>query len=1565
MSAAAARLEPRLLRSTPGRMRVALGGWDGGAATEVDRSIAELPGVTSARASAVTRNALVCFDREATSAEALLAELHRLRWRGRGRARAHAAARREPRVRRARIAVRGIDRDPRLARAVVERLRRRPGVRRAVASATTGRVLVEVSEHEVDFEDLLSELADLELPEVDGEDRPSHPLDPAPLIQGSARLIGSALGLGVLAARRARERAGAPVGGGAPAVAAGVVGTLEGLPFVRDALREALGRDRAQLALGGAAVVSLTLAGSPLGLALTGATALRLVTEVRARRAAWEDYERRLAGAAPAEPGAVVRLEAGDRAPLHGRVIEGAGSAIGLDGLPDPLAPGAELPAGARVLGGPFVVELLGQRPFTPQPRPGAPPPTPLDRYLALLAPASLACAGVAAVAARSLGAGLTALLLINPRPALIGAEAADASASARVLRAGVIVVGTRPERAVRRPDLLLLDGPRVLTDGYEATAVVPLAGGDPAVLGARAAAVAAAAGAHAAPADHPAVRRARERGEEALVLREEGGGRALAIVRLRPRLAPGVAELVAACRRQGIELALREEGDRRAARALARRADVPLIVEADLTDVVRERQRAGARVAVVSDSPRAAEAFEACDLAIGIASGRGGRFAARADLLAPDLAAVGAIVAAARRREDAVAASIGLSVAANVAGAAWGLRGGAGLVRASYATYGAALAAIGAGWLRLRGGARPRSLVARLVDPRPERWGRREAGDVLAAVGSSAEGLSAAEAAARRERRPEPRERGALASAALDQLRSPLIGVLGAGAALSLAVGALADVGIIGAVLAANVAIGAWQERQAGRAAEALRRMGAASARVLRDGEALTVPADEVVVGDVLLLAPGDHVAADARLLAADALELDEAALTGESLPVAKSARDGPDTARVVLEGSDVTVGAGRAVAVAVGERTRLGATAAALTLHETRESPLGARLDRLFRQGLPLVAAGGALVAAAGVLWGGQLAAQLALGASVAIAAVPEGLPLLAGVAEAAVARRLARRGAIVRRLASTEALGRVDVACADKTGTLTQGRLALRLLATLDEETDADDVRAPALRDLLRVAAQASPHPAATDAVAHPTDVAIVEGAERAGLGGELRAPRSEEAPFDPARAFHAARVDGRLCVKGAPEVLAPRCAHVRAGGERRPLDDAGRARLLDAAERLAARGLRVLMVAEGGRETSLEDPQELTALGFVGIADPLRPGVREAVARCRAAGVRLVMLTGDHPETARAIAHEAGIAVDGEEVLTGAELIDLDDGELDARLERATVIARITPLDKVRIVESLRRRGHTVAMTGDGVNDAPALRLADVGVAMGAAGTEVARQAADVVLADDDFATLVEALVEGRGFWRNVRRSLGLLLGGNLGELGLMAGASLLGGAAALTTRQILTVNLVTDVLPALAVAVQPPEHRDLSGLAREGAGAFDAPLRAEILRRGAATAAPALGAFLLAGALGLPAGTVAFGSVVATQLAQTLDVGRAEGTLTRPVLLAVGGSGGLLAATLTVAPLRRFLGLAAPGALGTALILASAAAAVALARALAAEPPAPHARPRPARAPAPA
>jgi calcium-translocating P-type ATPase len=728
---------------------------------------------------------------------------------------------------------------------------------------------------------------------------------------------------------------------------------------------------------------------------------------------------------------------------------------------------------------------------------------------------------------------------------------------------------------------------------------------------------------------------------------------------------------------------------------------------------------------------------------------------------------------------------------------------------------------------------------------------------------------------------------------------------------------------------------VGAWQERQAGEAARALEQMGGATARVLRDGTVGEVAADEVVKGDIVVIGAGDRVVADARLIEADSLEVDEAALTGESLPVTKSPEaDDPET-RVVLEGGDVTVGSGKAVVVAVGEGTRLGATAAAIAVEETRESPLGERLDQLFKQGMPVVLAGGALVTIAGIAWGGAPLAQLAIGASVAVAAVPEGLPLLAGVSEAAVARRLATRSALVRRLTAVEALGRVDVVCSDKTGTLTRGTLEVTAIDDLQRTTGISSELPDRAAHVLMAAGLASPPPDSPDALAHPTDAAVLAAAKRAGLESELGAPRKSEAPFDPARSLHATSVRDRVFVKGAAEAVVPRCEWITApDGSATPLDETGQRELLERAEALSADGLRVLMVAEGPAETQVDDPRKLTALGFVGISDPIRPGVAEAVARCHDAGIRVVMLTGDHPATARKIAGDLGLAIEPEAVMTGDEIEQLQNGELGERLTEVSVVARITPIDKVRIVECLQEAGHTVAMTGDGVNDAPALRLADVGVAMGVGGTEVARQAADLVLADDRFETLTEALIEGRSLWQNLHGALGLLLGGNLGEVALMAGIAAVGRGTVLSARQILTINLVTDVLPAVSVAAQPPRERELEWLTPAARDSFDRQLVRAIATRAIATAVPALAAVVAAPLVGGQASAIAFGSIVCTQLAQTVQAGVSRGQLSLPVIGAFAGSGGVTALSFALPPLRRFLGLPVPTAGSLALIAAT-------------------------------
>ncbi|MCW3047790.1 MAG: family hydrolase [Solirubrobacterales bacterium] len=1584
---------PRVVHSLPGRARIHVPAWSGTAPAALEARLARSGGIRRARASRHTRNVLVEYDRDRLDEAAVVRRLVRAVRETRAATGRAPEARVEPPTgrilvthaspRRARIAVHGLDRDPDIARRLVERIGARPGVRRVVPSPLTGRVLVEFEKNVGDLQAILDDIADIEPPARDEDQRPAHPLDPAPIIEGAARVAGAALGLTVLLVRRATGSEDAPVKGSWPGEVVGAVVLLESVRPVSHKLEDLLGHERKELLFAGVTIVSLTSAGSVLGLVFAGASGLRVLTEALARRAAWREYERRLGDEPPAYPGAVLTLDAGRRVPMRGRVIAGAAIGQDRDGAPQPLVAGVWVEAGVRIHGGPVTIELAGED-SSPG---GAPVPVPArtpfvyDAYLRAMPVAAVVAAAGTGIATRSLGRALTALLIVNPRPALSGAEHADRGAAARILRAGVTIVGSRPERPVRRPDIVVVDGARTLCDGWELRdAVATGEDHDRAGVLALAGAVATAAGSpwgtalpgearivathgafdgHAASADidgqrwtvAPADRSTgvaslpAKPGHYLLVVRRDRDGYVAGVLALRPHLAGGTSELVATCRARGVRLELVSARGTETVRDVAERAGVPVVVGAADERVAAMRAE-GLVVEIVGDSADSAAAFDAADLAIGLTSGLSGQFGARADLLAPRLEAVGAIVEAGVRHDLALRDATLFSLASNVAGGAWAIRTAPPFRAAGKPVLLGGLAAMLDATVRLGGGRRERTVTERLADPLPELWGRRDRGEVLRQLTSTRDGLTWEEAARRWVAPVETADRRVFVDAVAQQLASPLAAFLAGGAALSLSIGAAGDAAMIGAVVVANALVGGWQEHRAGNATRALHQMGPPLARVLRDGREEEIPAGRVVPGDVLVLVSGDRIPADARLLETVALETDEAALTGESIPVAKWADNGTDASRVVLEGTDVTTGTGRAVVVAVGPDTRLGAIAVALGENGRGPNPLDERLGQIMWRALPFIALGGALVAGPGIAFGRPVIQQLALGASIAIAAVPEGLPLLAGVAEAGVARRLARRHALVTRLSAVEALGRVDVACTDKTGTLTTGRLALRCVADTAGEAAAPEALPPRLREVLRTAALASPAPGGAAAAAHPTDVAVLDGARAAGIAnGEGR--REAETPFDPTRSFHATVVDGRLCLKGAAEVLVPRCTHVRTPDGDRPLDEAGREELLRRAAELAAEGLRVLLVAEGEPDAAIDDPHGLVAIGFVGIGDPVRPTSRAAVARCREAGVRVLMLTGDHPATARAVARQVGLPSDDEHILTGAELAALDDDELPRRLEQATVIARSTPLDKLRIIEALRLGGHVVAMTGDGVNDAPALRLADVGVAMGRHGTEVARHAADLVLTDDDFATLAEALVEGRVFWGNMRRALGLLLGGNAGEVATIVAAGATGLGTSLGTRQVLTVNLVSDVLPAMTVAMKAPHHRDLAALSREDSTALDAPLRSEILRRAAGTAVPSLGACLLAAALLGPqaVGPVAFLSVMGTQLAQTLAMGWTDGRPDPAIAAAVAGSVGALAIGAALPATRAFLGLGGLTPAGIGLALGASVAAPLFVRAL--------------------
>ncbi len=735
---------PRVLHSLPDRLRVHLPAWSGDGPAQVELRLRRLPGVRRVQANPLTGNVVIGFDPRTTSEGILLSAL------APNGAPAEVPEEERPlppvvveeeegTLRRAAIAVRGLDRDPRVARRVLDGLRRFLGVH-ATTSPLTGRVLVEYDEDRVDLRELLAKVAEVELPDLPGEDRPAHPLDRAPLLHGALRTLGAVLGLGWLALRRLVGLTEPPRGARSAALATGVLGLLRSFPVVRNGLRRLFGRHPTDLAFGLAGIVTLTFSRSPLGLALTGTQALLLWREVRHRRASWLGYEEALGGSAAAEPGAVIRLKPGETAPLAAHVIEGLGTVLGRDGLPRQLTPGAHLSAGARLVSGALCLQLEGGKPFLPQPRPAPLAPSLYSRYLGAVGPLALGYAAVMALFTRSLARTFEALLLVNPRPALIGMEAANLDAADRLLRAGVTVIGTRPKRAVRLPDVLLVDGPRVLTEGLEVGGVIPLAPGlDVADVLLLAGDVSTAAGrpwgdafprAADAPADGgsfnglwasapvrgrvyglgppeddlPQVDLLLPEGGYLLALSDVEGDRPLGLVALRPRVSPAAGRLVQACRRLGVRLEMLPAGAPLAARGVARRAGVALADSDDPVAVIRERQREGALVAFLSDSAHAAPGFADCDLAIGLSWGQHNRFPARADLLAPDLARVAAVVEAGARRERAVRDAVGFSAAANVAGVLAGFQGRLGVAGASRAVYLAALAALADGWLRLRG---------------------------------------------------------------------------------------------------------------------------------------------------------------------------------------------------------------------------------------------------------------------------------------------------------------------------------------------------------------------------------------------------------------------------------------------------------------------------------------------------------------------------------------------------------------------------------------------------------------------------------------------------------------------------------------------------------------------------------------------------------------------------------------------------------------------------------------------------------------------------------------------
>jgi Ca2+-transporting ATPase len=745
---------------------------------------------------------------------------------------------------------------------------------------------------------------------------------------------------------------------------------------------------------------------------------------------------------------------------------------------------------------------------------------------------------------------------------------------------------------------------------------------------------------------------------------------------------------------------------------------------------------------------------------------------------------------------------------------------------------------------------------------------------DLLARVGVADDGLSLEDAAARlakhgRNELPEP-EKDPWWRRLLEQFKDPLVLTLLAAATVAGALAQFADAIAILLIVILNAIIGFYQEKRAEAALEALKKLAAPNARVVRNGKSMVIDAAEVVPGDVLEIEAGDAVAADARLTQTYDLASEEAALTGESMPRGKDALaavapDAPlgDRETMIYTGTVIVRGKGRAVVTATGPGTELGRIGAMLASIGDQQTPLEERLDNFGKIILRVCLGTSAVLMAWGfarpILIGGEARpwhSILLEAVALAVAAIPEGLPAITTITLALGMQRMARRGAIVRKLPAVETLGAATIICSDKTGTLTKNEMTVRELYTYGtrykvtgegyapegaittEDGKSLDERLPdPLEKTLRTAALCNNARLQLDdaekrwkVLGDPTEGALLTLAAKADMPQEsVRSSISvvSELPFDSTRkrmtvVTRDARGRAVAHVKGGLDVLLERCESVFTDDGPTPLTEAMREEIQKVADDMSRRALRVLAfcgrveVEATGDADAIE--HHLTFLGIAGMMDPPRPEVIAAVDTCSKAGIRAVMITGDHKLTAQAIAEEIGMWAPDDRVITGSELDAHDDDALDKDLMQLRVFARTTPEQKLRIVRAFKRAGHVVAMTGDGVNDAPALREANIGVAMGKMGTDVARQAADLVLSDDNFATIVDAVREGRAIYRNIQKFIFFLLSSNMGLVVTVFVVSFFGAWPPLTPLMVLWINLVTNGAPALALGIDPPDKR---------------------------------------------------------------------------------------------------------------------------------------------------
>ena len=1330
--------------------------------------------------------------------------------------------------------------------------------------------------------------------------------------QAFTALAADLTGLGVAAIGRVLRRT--PL----PAELASAATFVDHQPRLRAAVERAVGEDRANVLLALSNAAAQALGQGTTGLLVDAAYRAMQVAEARARTETWADAEPRLLGSA-------------DHA----------------------AAPPDD--------------ELREARPV-------ALPAGPVEKHGDIVGAGALGGFAAAAAATGSLRKGAGVALSTLPKAGRLGREGFATTFGRVLARRAAVVVEPTALRRMDRLDTVVLDA-EALTTGVLMLGdllALPDADGTPASLEELVPRV------HELfdPAEPTAPRRLSGDGEHWLLagLDDVPGGddpraveasdalladgathvlglrrddRLAAVVGVQPEPASAAEALAAAARRAGLSLIVGGEAPGIGDRAIAG-GDA-------LRDSVRDLQAAGAGVLVVSRDRRA---LAAADLGIGVSRPDGTAPWGAHVLVGDDLGTAALLIEGVKVARGVSSRSVNLARAGSVLGAVMATAGttprAPGL--AGLAVNGAAAVSLGNGaWAATELG---RRVVVPGVSRTP--WHVMPTSTVLARLDVTERGLTTAEAHRRHRDDPAAAEtETTLGRAFLDELNNPLTPVLAGGAVLSAAIGAVVDAAIVVGVTAFSALIGGVQQVATDRAVAGLLERSSIRTRVVRDGHSRGIGADEVVVGDIIELGPDDVVPADCRVISSDALEMDESSLTGESLPVLKTpapviARTVADRRSMVYEGATVATGRGRAVVVATGSSTEVGRSTAAARA-SAPVAGVDERLAGLTRITTPLALGSAAAVVAAGALRGLPFQQNLHSGVGLAVASVPEGLPFVVSAAQLASARRLSAEGALVRNPRTIEAIGRTDVLCFDKTGTLTEGRLALSAISDGIKLRPTDRLR-KRQRRVLAAALRASPRPTPGERLAHLTDRAVVSGGQQFDVDPAHKRPGwwpLASLDFDPSRGYHATLGDvdtpnetasdadeggpfRLISVKGAPEVVIAR-ATTFAGAV---LDDETRQQLVEHTELLAGQGMRVLAVAEkvltadqhaaraaerdadGGDDNALDDVDvaDLEFTGFVGFTDPVRAGSQATVRDLRDAGVQVVMITGDHPSTAEAVAEELDV-LNGGIVVTGTELDELDDDELDDLLPKVRVVARGTPSHKVRIVQAFQRLDRTVAMTGDGANDAPAIRLADVGIALGRRGTPAARAAADLVITDDRLETILAALVEGRAMWASVREALGVLVGGNLGEIAFTVLGATTTGTSPLNARQLLLVNLLTDLVPSLALAVRAPQPDSAAELLAEGPEAsLGEALNNEIGLRAMATAGGASLAWVQAQATpyGSPARarTVALTALVGTQLGQTIVAGGARSPL---VIGASVVSAGALFAVVQTPGVSQFFG----------------------------------------------